>query len=141
MRRSLSLLCLVLAAGACNTTDSTTSTTSVTAPTPAVITETFSGTVDVGGSAINPFTIALSGGQVNVILTAAGPPSTIYMGLGVGAYDGTACTLLTGGSVVTPAAATAQLAGYLNAGAYCVMVYDAGNQTASIAYSVTVNHY
>jgi len=141
MRRSLPLLCLLLAAAACNTTASTTSTTSVTAPTPAVTTETFSGAVDVGGSAYNPFTIALSGGQVNVILTAAGPPSTIYMGLGVGTYDGTACTLLTGGSVVTPAGTAAQLAGILNAGAYCVMVYDAGNQTASIIYSVTVNHY
>jgi hypothetical protein len=83
----------------------------------------------------------LSGGRANVILTAAGPPSTIYMGLGVGVYDGTACTLLTGGSVVTPALTTAQLAGVLNAGAYCVMVFDAGNQTTPVTYSVTVNHY
>jgi hypothetical protein len=89
----------------------------------------------------HPFTVTLSGGQVNVILTAAGPPATIYMGLGVGTYNGTGCTLLTGGSVVAQAGATAQLAGILNAGSYCVMVYDAGNQTASITYSVTVNHY
>jgi hypothetical protein len=141
MRRLLPALCLALAVAACTSTASTTSTTSVTSPTPAVTTETFSGTVDVGGRAFNPFTIALSGGQVNVILTAAGPPSTIYMGLGVGTYDGTACTLLSGGSVVTPAGTSAQLVGTLNAGAYCVMVYDAGNQTASITYAVTVNHY
>ena len=141
MRRSLSLLCLLLAAGACNTTDSTTSTTSVTAPTPAVITETFSGTVDVGGNAVNPFTIALSGGQVNVILTAAGPPSTIYMGIGVGTPSASACALLTSGSVVAPAGITAQLSGTISAGTYCVSVFDVGNETTPVTYAVTVTHY
>ena len=90
---------------------------------------------------MNPFTVTLSGGQVNVNLTAAGPPSTIYMGVGVGTYSAPTCTLLTNGSVVTQAGTTAQLSGTLNAGSYCVMVYDAGNQSAPVSYSVTVNHY
>ena len=50
-------------------------------------------------------------------------------------------TLLTNGSVITQAGATAQLAGTVNAGTYCVMVYDAGNQSAQVTYSVVVNHY
>ena len=143
MGRLCTILIVLVTACACSGgTDSTTSTTSsTTAPTTAVTTENFTGTVDVGGQDVHPFTVALSGGQLNVILTAAGPPSTIYMGVGVGTYSGSTCTLLSSGYVVAQAGATAQLSGTINAGSYCVMVYDAGNQTAQISYAVTVNHY
>src|ERR1700704_1668690 len=95
-----------------------------TAPTATVITESFTGAVAVGGTDAHPFTVAVSGGQVNAILTAAGPPPTIYLGVGIGTPSGSACTLLTNGSVVTPAGTVAQLTGTLNAGSYCVLVYD-----------------
>jgi hypothetical protein len=134
------MLCALTSACA-GDSSATSSSTSSTSPTTAVTTESFSGTVPVGGSDTHPFTVALSGGQVNAILTAAGPPSTIYMGLGIGTYSGGTCTLLSGGSVVTQAASTAQLAGTVNAGSYCVQVYDAGNQTVAVSYAVTVNHY
>jgi hypothetical protein len=112
-----------------------------TGPTAAVTTENFSGTVSAGGNDWHPFTTTLSNGQVNAILTAAGPPATIFMGLGIGTVSGTTCTLISGASVLTQAGSAAQLSGTANAGAYCVMVYDAGNQTADVTYSVTVNHY
>jgi len=87
--------------------------------------------------------VTASGGQVNVTLTAAGPPSTIYMGLGIGTWTASSntCTLLTNGYVLTPAGTTAQLTGTVDAGAYCVQVFDAGNETAQISYAVTVTHY
>jgi hypothetical protein len=113
----------------------------VTAPTVGVTTENFTGSVDVASTDFHPFTVALSGGQVTVNLAQAGPPATIFMGLGVGTVSGTTCTLLTNGFVVAPASTTAQLSGTLNAGSYCVMVYDAGNQTTPITYSVVVNHF
>lgn len=119
------------------------SSSSVTAPsaTVAVTTESFTGTVTVGGSDSHNFTVALANGQLNATLTAAGPPSTIYMGLGLGAPSGSTCTLITGASLVTQASATAQLSGTAAAGTFCVMVYDAGNQTSDITYAVTVNHF
>jgi hypothetical protein len=43
--------------------------------------------------------------------------------------------------VITQAGSAAQLSGTLNAGNYCVMVFDAGNQVATVDYAVTVNHY
>jgi hypothetical protein len=146
MKRLLAALILGLASTACNPGNSTSSVITnppPTTPAPAVTTEIFSGTVDPAGRAIHPFTITLSGGQITVNLTAAGPPASIFMGLGVGLYSSAdaSCALLTNGSVVTPAGTTPQLAGTLNAGAYCVLVYDAGNQTAQVSYSVTVNHY
>lgn len=141
MRRVLGLLLLgvvsALAIGCDNSGDTTTPTT----PSVPVVTENFIGTVDAGGQSVNQFTVATSGNQVNVILTAAGPPTTIYMGIGVGTYANSTCTLLTNGSVVAQAGATAQLSGTVNAGTYCVEIYDAGNQTGQVSYAVTVTHY
>ena len=74
-------------------------------------------------------------------LTAAGPPTTIYMGVGIGTPTAGSCSLLSSSQVLTQAGTTAQLTGTVNAGTYCVAVFDAGNQTAQIAYSVTVTHY
>jgi hypothetical protein len=144
MRRRFQLLIFLLAAtAACSSTASSpNASTSATSPSVAVTTEIFPGTVAVGGSDVHPFNVVLPGQQVSVILTAAGPPPTIYMGVGVGTYSSPTCTLITGGSVVTAAGTTAQLSGVVaSAGSYCVMVSDVGNQTAPVTYSVTVNHY
>jgi hypothetical protein len=127
----------VLAGTACGDSNST---PDFVQPTPTVVTESFNGTVDIGGTDFHNFTVTTAG-AVNVTLTAAGPPATIYMGLGVGTPSATACALLTGGSIATPAGTTAQLSGTIAAGSYCVSVFDIGNQTAAIAYAVTVTHY
>jgi hypothetical protein len=141
--KHLSSLCLLFSAllgTACTTSDASSSANPV-APSGSLSTEAFSGTVDVGGSDSHTFSVVLSGGQLNVILTAAGPPTTIYMGLGIGTPAGGSCSLLSSSQVLTQAGTTAQLSGTANAGTYCVAVFDAGNQTAQIAYSLTVTHY
>jgi hypothetical protein len=112
----------------------------VTAPTGTVTTDTFNGTVQPGGSSINPFTVTV-GGTVSVTLVAAGPPSTITMGLGIGNPSSTGtCSFLSGGTTVTQAGSTAQLSGTLAAGSYCVAVVDVGNAAGAITYTVTVAH-
>lgn len=132
-------LTTALLASACGSSD--TNSTTATGPSATPTTEVFTGTVPIGGSDSHSFNVTLSNGQVNVILTAAGPPTTIFMGLGIGTPSGTTCTLLSGGSLATPAGTIAQLSGTAQAGTYCVAVYDVGNQTADITYSVTVTHY
>jgi len=68
------------------------------------------------------------------------------MGLGVGtpaaatATAAASCPLLPNASVATPAGTTAQLSGTIAAGTYCVALFDVGNQTASVTYTVTVSH-
>jgi hypothetical protein len=137
----LAVLAPAFAAGCAQTADDT-STTTTTAPTAAPTTEKFTGTVPVGGSDVKTFNILLANGQLNVILTAAGPPPAIQMGLAVGTYSGSTCTVFQGGSVTVPAGATAQLAGTaFSAGTYCVQVSDAGKQTAPVTYAVTVIHF
>jgi len=105
----------------------------------ATTAETFTGTVPVGGLSFSQFTMGQTG-SVMITMTAAGPPATIQMGLGVGQPSTSTCALIPGDSVITPASTGAQLQGTLSAGTYCIQVYDVGNQLAPVTYSVTVVH-
>jgi|SRR5581483_1472772 len=140
MRRGsrLVLACAWLAAlAACDNSGSST-----TSPTPAAAStvETFNGTVQPGGSDAHTFTVSQFG-AVNVTLTNAGPPPTIFMGLGIGspASDGS-CTVPTTASATVQAGSAPQLSGTAQAGTYCVKVSDIGNAAGPIAYTVTVAH-
>jgi hypothetical protein len=131
----------VVVASACGGNSNTSTTAATPTPTAPASTESFSGTVSVTGNDFHPFTVATAGATLSVTLTAAGPPATIFMGLGLGAYDAPTCTLLNNAYLTTQAGAAAQLSGTAGAGSYCVVVYDVGNQTGPITYAVTVSHY
>jgi len=136
------LLAGALATAACaDSSDTGAVATLPTAPSTPATVENFSGTVQVAGSDANPFTVTVSGSTINLTLTSAGPPATIFMGFGVGQYLGTTCQLISGGFTVIQAGPTPQLSGNIASGAYCVMVYDAGNMTAPVTYTVVVSHY
>lgn len=139
MRRAgVVVLAFAAVSGACGGSTPAATTPTVLAP---VTTETFSGTVDPLGSASHTFVISQLG-EVDVTLTAAGPPSTIFMGLGIGAPSATdgSCALFTNGVVNTQGSATPQLVGTASAGSLCVKVFDIGNQTAPVSYTITVAH-
>ena len=141
MKRILAGLALLACTG-CSGGSSSGSPTSPSTPPLAPTSETFTGTVPVGGSDTHSFVVTLSNGQVTADLTAAGPPPTIAMGLGIGAISNGACTLFTSLSVITSAGPSAQTGGSnVPSGTYCVAIVDVGNQLADISYSVTVTHY
>src|SRR5438874_1071170 len=131
----IALALAALTATACNSSSDT-----PPAPTPAPPsqTEIFTGTVPLldthNGSEFHNFTMAQSG-EVDVTLTAAGPPPTIQMGIGLGQPTTTTCPHSFGSVTV---AAGPNLAGavQLNAGTYCVDVFDVGNAAAPITYSI-----
>jgi hypothetical protein len=133
----LALACL---SAACDTSSDSTSSTPTGTPTPAN-TENFTGTVGVGATSFNPFTISLSNGTLTVTLTAAGPPPNIAMGIGVGTFSSGTCTPLTGGTTVAQASTSPQIAGTINAGSYCVFISDIGNATGPVSYAFTVTHF
>jgi hypothetical protein len=136
MKRLVPLALLItLATVAC---DNGSSTIAATSPS-ALTTETFSGTVNVGSSDFRTFR-ATQSGTVSVTLNAAGPPTTIFMGVGFGTPSSSTCALLSGATADTQAGTTAQLSGTLNAGTYCVEVFDVGNDTGPVTYTVTVAH-
>jgi hypothetical protein len=115
--------------------------TSALAPTTSTAvtqTETFTGTLAAQGTNIHTFTVAQNG-TLTVTLTAAGPPPTIFIGLGVGTPSGTTCSLLV--TANAQAGTAAQLTGSVtNPGMFCLAVYDVGNLIADVTYSVTVSH-
>jgi len=128
------MLALAFASAACKKDDAPT-----TPSAPPTKTDTFTGTVQVKSSVNHTFTVEQSG-QVSVTLTAASPPPTIVMGIGVGTPANGACGVLQGASVVAAASATAQLTGVVSPGMLCVAISDVGNQTTAVTYTVTVTH-
>ena len=114
-------------------------TPATTTPTVARTTDTFSGAVAVGGADFHSFPIAATG-AVDVTLTAAAPPAAIVMGISIGVPVDGKCAALAGGSIQTPAGTSVQLSGLATPGTLCVDVHDAGGQSATVSYTVTVTH-
>jgi hypothetical protein len=141
MKRFLAGLALA-ACTACSGGSNSGSSTAPSAPPLSPTSDTFSGTVPVGGSDVHSFVVNLSNGQVTADLTAAGPPTTIAMGLGIGAISNGSCALFTSLSVVASPGPSPQTGGNnVPSGTYCVAVFDVGNQLVDVSYSVTVTHY
>lgn len=124
---------------ACSTspTQPTTTTTTTSTGTGAAVTETYSGSLDTGGSTY--YFLAVKPGAVTTTLAAVAPDATVTMGLTVGTFDGLSCTPVV-------ASETAKLNSVLvglatNSVTLCVRVYDVGSITETTTYTVTVNHY
>jgi hypothetical protein len=135
---SLALMTSVVAA--CGGSDSN---SNIAAPSATVVTETFTGVVQPLGVKVHTFTVTTPG-QLTVTMTAAGPPPTITMGLGVGNPDASGnCIFLSGGTTNQAIASTTtpQLSGTLTtSGAYCVEILELGNALGPITYSIAVSH-
>jgi len=113
---------------------------SSTTPTTPRTTETFSGTVQVGGSDFHSFRVGATG-NTDVTLTAASPPPTVVMGLSLGTPDDAGnCNRLAGATVNVAAGATPQLGTLSSTATLCVQVRDVGNQTSPVTYTVSVTH-
>jgi hypothetical protein len=144
MKIALGLAVLIAtlgAASACTSGDSSAATLPTT-PSPALTTESFSGTVAVLGNDVHTFTINQTG-EVDITLTGTAPLTTISMGLAIGnppAANSPVCLPVSGGTLSAQASATPQLTGTVAPGVYCVMVFDIGNETEPTTYTLTVKH-
>jgi hypothetical protein len=139
----LAIAAVAFVAASCNkdsaspTSPTSTNTATVTA---ASVSEDFTGTVPVGGSAFYSFSVA-ENGTVAVTYTGAsgnGVPGTVWLGLGIGTPSAEDCA--TGSTVNTPPATAAQISGTYAPGIYCVKVSDIGNLYAPATFSVTIAH-
>jgi hypothetical protein len=134
-------VCAIAAAGCSSDDTSSSSTALTTTPTVGLTTDNFSGTVQPGSSDTHSFTVVLTNTALSLDMTTAGPPATIQMGLGLGQTVAGTCQLIAGAFGTFQASTVPQLSGAIGSGAYCVMVYDVGNQTAPITYTLAVQHY
>lgn len=135
-QRSAIVLVALLATAACNKAATP---SAPTTPTVARTTDTFTGTVAVGGDDSHSFSITTSG-NVDVTLTTTAPPATIVMGLSIGMPGTGGCVPVAGGSTQTPAGSAVQLSGVASPGTLCVDVRDVVGETAPVTYTVTVTH-
>lgn len=105
-------------------------------------TEIFAGTLPVQGSGFFSFTVGTAG-QVSITLasltaTKPGPALSSVMGLGVGSPLGTDCSMTN--SVAAAPALTAQLVNSLTPAIYCTRIYDLGNLTAPVNFTIRIVH-
>jgi hypothetical protein len=130
--RFAALLAALLAAPACDDATST-----ATSPTTSPVTETFTGQFAPGGGASRSFTAA-SAGTTTIALTQIGPPADLTVGLGIGIprANNAGCYLTQ--SMDTTAAASPQITVAVEGATYCVRVFDRGQLTSPVAFSITI---
>ena len=135
---------LVFLAAACGQSDTSTSTTapSTTAPPSAV--EAFSGTLQPTATNLHQFTVKETG-YVEITLLgvvpqlAVGPSAPITVGLGIGTPSGFGTCIVLYQVNAQPGTA-AQIIGTATAGPDCLTVFDVGNLTQPVNYTVIVAH-
>jgi hypothetical protein len=120
-------------------------------PTPpvaeATVTETFTGTVNVLNVSSHNFFVGTTGKLV-ITLSSVRPTadpetaSNVAVGLGVGVPAGFSCALTLGSdaSKTVQASSSAQIRGTAISGTFCVTIYDVGNLTDSVDYTIIVAH-
>jgi len=138
---------LALAIGACssNTSNSTSTTSTTTAPTitSGPTTTLFEGTLTPGGFAFYSFTVTGTG-DADVMLAsvttldAPGHESNVILGLAIGQPLGEDCSIIS--SLPARAALQSPLVNTLQAGTYCVRVYDMGYLTSSVNFAIRIVH-
>ena len=109
-----------------------------TTPDPVVVTETFSGTININGAAThNVFTSAT--GTVTATLTSLGDNAPAKIGFSMGTLAGATCSIILRND---NAVATSVLQGTVSTlgGSLCVTVYDTGALTESVSYTMVVSH-
>ena len=131
-RRSagLALLALVMGGASCQQTKPTVI--------PQLITDTFTGSLAPSGVVAFPFT-TVAEGRVTLTLTALDPLSSITVGIGVGFPTNGGCGIFElNNNVAVNSPVTDN---DLPPAPYCVVVFDAGAVTQTVAFTITVDHY
>jgi hypothetical protein len=118
---------------ACGDRTTPTSPTTSTGPT----TETFTSQLTPRGGATRAFAASVTG-SVTVTLTSLSGDIPIGMGVGIPFANGSNCYLSA--SVETGPSSSPQIEVPVDAGQYCVKVYDAGTLAGPVTFSLTVVH-
>jgi hypothetical protein len=121
-----------------------------TAPTPVLITDTFTGTIAPAGLDAKPFVVKYQADYSDASVTITGvttvanaTPLTITLGVGFGriATDGSCARDPSYSSAAAVIGQELTAEGVFLDGTYCIQVFDAGTLTEPVAYSLTVKHY
>lgn len=115
-----------------------TPTTPTDTPPPAAITEEFPGSLNPNGGRTHQFDVQTTG-SVQASLTALAPDSEAVIGLSLGTWNGQVCQIILANDNATQGTT---ITGSANGtGRFCVRLYDVGNLTGNVDYTVTVIHF
>ena len=98
-------------------------------------TEMFSGSVGPQSSDSHAITTVASG-EITATLTSVTPPITL--GLAIGSESTGACTRTAANDIAVAGTALSQ--DTTDAGPYCITVFDVGNATGPVSYTLLVTH-
>lgn len=129
------VVCGALAASGCGNDTTTPTTTSTTRSSPA--TETFTTNIPPSGSAWR-FVSAIQTGTVNATITSTDQPSTV-VGFGIGMRGNTTGCLVTR-DLTAAAGSSPQVTATVDAGDYCIKVFDVGNIRTPLSFTVTITY-
>jgi hypothetical protein len=102
------------------------------------VTETFTGTLTIGGNNLHQFTVSQPGG-LKVVLMNVTPSAAVELSVGTPSTATGTCAALNGLTAV--AGPDAQISGAATiAGTFCVSVADVGNLVETVNYTVSVLH-
>jgi hypothetical protein len=127
----------------CASCGNSTSTTSPTTPTPDTLTETFAGTLPVGGAAFYSISLATAGTVTATLANIGGNnvPSSVVVNLGIGTASQFTCSATsTSVQISGTAGVPAQVSASEQPGVYCVIISDIGNLFAPASFTVTIDH-
>ena len=139
----VSVVMASLVVAACNNGDSSASTLP-TVPSPTINEPPITGDLTVNGAANFPFAVVgATGGTVTATLsslvnTVGGTAATIPIGLSLGIWNGTVCTV----AIDNPKAivGTSVIGSVTGPGSICVRVYDLGRLTGTVTFTLQVAH-
>jgi len=139
MPRSTVLTSLAVAAAltavACGSDEPTTPTDPST---PVAVTETFSESLNPNGGRTHQVAVERAG-DIIASLTSLAPDPEAVVGLGIGTWNGVSCSIVIANDNAKVNVAIVGSA--TGTGSFCVRVYDVGNLTESIDYTVAVQHF
>lgn len=132
------LAAVTAALAGCGNDQTTTPTPTDTTPTrDSPATENFTSNLTVQGSAWR-FVNAIAAGAVTATLTSTDQPSTV-VGLGIGLRNGTAGCLVSR-EVVAVAGSSPRIDATVDAGAYCIKIFDTGSLTTPMNFTVSITY-
>lgn len=112
-------------------------TTTTPSPTPtSPTTSTFASTLPVQGAVSREFSTTQAG-TVTVTLKSAGAASTV-VGLGIGVPNTGVANCALFAASRTTASATPQITAPVDAGQYCVALYDVGTLTTPVSFEIAI---
>ena len=100
-------------------------------------TETFTGTLTIGGSQLYSFNESNSG-EYTVTLSSLTPSANVFIGLLIGQNTSSGCVTIQQNNLST--VGFQSLGGAIIPGSYCVIIFDVGTLTQSVNFSVSISH-